>query len=71
VPRNRQEIPKAKLRIPSISGVFYFGTPRSELALIPTGRSRGLRGLDALVAEKFADERETNRVLLDTIKDVA
>jgi hypothetical protein len=37
--QEEKKYPKAKLRIPSISGVFYFGAPRSELDLIPSGCS--------------------------------
>lgn len=38
--------------------LFYFRTTRSELESLPSGISSGLRGLGALVAGKFADERD-------------
>jgi hypothetical protein len=38
--------------------IFYFRTARSELESLPSGVSSGLRGLDSLVAGKFADERD-------------
>jgi hypothetical protein len=49
--RRNFEFPKSRLW-------FYFRTPRSELELLPFGLSTRLRGLGALVAEKFADERD-------------
>jgi hypothetical protein len=52
-------------------GLFYFGTLRSELELIPSGPGTRLRGLGALVSEKFAYERDESEWFLNTTKNVA